>query len=69
MHATVINLRRINPGDTIVVADDPTDSYTKVPSGRYKGMFESHLYFGELYSTQMLSEILEDVDCYVVSAH
>lgn len=68
MFATVDNLNNMNLGDTIVVADDRSDSYTRVPSGMYKGMFESHLYFGELYGASELAAQLEGVECEVLPA-
>ncbi len=67
MFATVTNLNNMNLGDTIVVADDRTDSYTKIRGGIYKGMFESHLYSGDLYSVKDLAEQLEGVECEILS--
>lgn len=64
MFATVTNLRNMKLGDTIVVAIDRTDSYTKVSSG----LFESHLYFGELYSVSELAAQLDEVECEILPA-
>lgn len=59
-------LKNLDYGKTIAVANDPTDSYTKISDGEYKGYFESHLYFGDIFSIDMLAEQLEDVDIKIV---
>lgn len=59
-------LKNLDYGKTIAVANDPTDSYTKISDGEYKGYFESHLYFGDIYTVEMLAEQLEDVEIKIV---
>lgn len=66
MKATVKNLNKMNGGDVIFVVGDESDAYTKVAEGRYKGMFESHLYWGELYTATALAEQMGDVECEVI---
>lgn len=65
MKATLETLNNMRGGTTIFVVGDESDSYTKVPSGIYKDLFESHLYFGELYDAKSLSLQMGDVECYI----
>ena len=63
MKATLETLNNMKGGTTIFVVGDKTDSYTKVPSGIYKGLFESHLYFGELYDAKSLALQMGNAEC------
>lgn len=66
MKATLTTLNKMKGGDTIFVVGDGSDAYTKVPSGIYAGLFESHLYFGELYDAEALALQMGDTECEII---
>lgn len=67
MKATVENLNKMRGGDTIYTAWDKNDAYTKIESGVYKGLFESHLYCGEMYDAKTLASCMGDIECIIVT--
>ena len=64
--ASVKVLNSMKGGDMIFVIGDGSDCYTKIADGIYKDQFYSHLYFGEIYSAEALSQQMGNAVCQII---